>query len=114
MIQKKATIPLQLDGQFDSHLYEGRQIQMVLSKVWVLSLSRIYTSHILLRYSEKIEPIKKDKVIGETSIEVQRMAEVARGTGNHSSIIKGVIQKRRKNFYTLISALIILYLNNLL
>ena len=61
LIQRKATIPLQLDGQFDSHLYEGRQVQMVLSK---------------------------DKVIGEHTIEVQRMADVARSASNHSSIIK--------------------------
>ena len=62
MVQRKATIPLQLDGQFDSHLYEGRQVQMVLSTV--------------------------DRSIGETSIEVERMAEVARSAPNHSSIIK--------------------------
>ena len=64
----------------------------------IISYIYIYTTYTLLRYSENIEPIQKDKVIGETSIEVQRMAEVARGTGNHSSIIKGVAQKRRKKF----------------
>ena len=54
-----------------------------------------------LWYSESIEPIKKNKVIGETSIEVQRMAEVARSAGNHSSIIKGSYSKQSKfNLYS--------------
>ena len=60
MIQRKATIPLQLDGQFDSHLYEGRQVQMVLSCV--------------------------DRSIGETSIEVERMADVARSSDSHRNV----------------------------
>ena len=33
--------------------------------------------------------LSRDKVIGETSIDVQRMADVARSASNHSSIIKG-------------------------
>ena len=55
---------------------------------------------------------KKDKVIGETSIEVQRMADVARSTGNHSAIIKGVIQNSWNIIYTVINALIISFSNN--
>merc|ERR1712131_139093 len=63
LIQKKATITLQLNGQFDSHLYAGRHAQMVLSKLG-------------------------GKSIGESSVEITRISEVARGSSGQSTVIK--------------------------
>jgi len=62
-IQEKGTIDLKMNGQFDSHLYEGRQAEMVLND------------------SNKV-------ALGTTSIEITRLASAAKASQGCSTVIK--------------------------